>query len=79
MVGAHGGAAGRTACRFASEVLPPLLERLGDANARIGKAACDTAVALAASPNANLPSLTGLLVKCAFLLGIFGWTGLLGC
>lgn len=60
---AHGAAAGRDASRLTAELLPVLLERCGDANARISKGVEDTISALAGVPDAAVAAHTAPLLR----------------
>lgn len=60
---AHGAAAGRDAARLVQELLPVLLDRAGDANARISKGVEDAVAVLAEVPEAALASHTGAFVR----------------
>lgn len=60
---AHGADAGRDGARLASELLPTLLERSGDANARIAKGVEDAVAVLADVPEVALASQTGVFVR----------------
>ncbi len=60
----HAASAGRDAARLTQELLPTLLERCGDANARNKDRAADTVARLAAIPEAGLVSLTHMFIRC---------------
>ena len=59
----HGAAAGRDASRLTAELLPVLLERCGDANARISNGVEDTILVLAGVPDAAVAAHTAPFLR----------------
>lgn len=63
LLATHGAAAGRDAARLTAELLPVLLERCGDANARISKGVEDTISALTGVPDAAVAAHTAPFLR----------------
>lgn len=62
---AKGGAiGGREVARGVAELLPALVERAGESNARLKDAALEAVRQLAGLPESGLSHMTAVIVKC---------------
>ena len=54
---------GREVAKGVAELLPALMDRVGDSNARLRDAAAEAVMQLAATPDAGLGQMTSIIVK----------------